>query len=67
MRGSPCIRCGIVRGGRRPARERRKHHGRGVDPHRSFATATPECVPKPLRRSLLEKLKGLFTPKGRKP
>jgi len=67
MRGAPCLRCGMVRGGRRPARVRRgKRHARGNDPYASFEKATPACVPKPLRRSLLQKLKGFFNRKEKK-
>jgi hypothetical protein len=55
----------MVRGGRRPGRARYKNHSRGRDPYKGLETATPECVPKPLRRSLFQRIAGLFKPKGR--
>jgi hypothetical protein len=66
--GAPCLRCGMVQRGRRPIRDRGELHGRGGsrDPYKSLEDATPECVPKPLRRSLLQRIAGLFQPKGKK-
>jgi hypothetical protein len=68
-----CVRCGAVRKGRWWGREqrcetRRERYGGGRGrPYGGVEKLTPECVPKPLRRSLLQRLKGLFTAKGKRP
>lgn len=64
--GGGCLRCGMTRRGRRPIRERDKRKTRGRDHHKLPKACTPECVPAPLRRSLLEKLKGFFNRKEKK-
>jgi hypothetical protein len=62
-----CVRCGAIRKGRWWGREQRcetrpRRHGGGGNgaPYRGVEKLTPECVPKPLRRSLLQRIGQLF-------
>ena len=58
--GEPCVRCGMVRGGRRPVRQR-EHRGSGRP---EFEDVVPECVPAPLRRSFLQRIAAPFAQLG---
>lgn len=55
--GEPCLRCGMVQGGRRPIRQAPQGRGAGRP---EFEDVVPQCVQAPLRRSFLERIAAPF-------